>query len=271
MTTQKENHLFGQQRRETLLEQPTGMALQQQNGVVIPTGIPGFDESIGQGLPAENLYLVSGSIDSTSHLLVQQILYNRIISKQKVAYYTVENSSTDVIKDMDLFGMNIQKYVDEGSWKFMRLIPPKTKKVMDSLPEVPMEQRVDLDETFTSLMNNFHDTVKDGASTALHLPSLVRNFSLDEIRNLLLYMTGTIRTFGGIHFLMLTEGAHEQNVAVTIKDGVDSVFDISSTTRGKEVESSLYIQKIRGVLPKMRTIKLTQRKDGLATETIRRV
>ncbi len=84
-------------------------------------------------------------------------------------------------------------------------------------------------------------------------------------------MTGTIRTFGGIHFLMLTEGAHEQNVAVTIKDGVDSVFDISSTTRGKEVESSLYIQKIRGVLPKMRTIKLTQRKDGLATETIRRV
>ena len=235
------------------------------------TGIQGFDESLGQGLPSGNLYLISGEIESNSHQFVQQILYNHIISKGKVTYYTIEHSSFDIIDDMQVLGMNIQSYVDDGSWSFCRMIPQKMSEIMKAMPEPPLEQRIDLDESLTNLMNHYFDTVKDGRSTVIHLPLLIQNFSIDEIQNLLFFMKGTVRTFGGIHFLMLTEGAHDHNIVVPIKDMVDSVFDITSTTRGSEVENMINITKIRGMIPKSRQIRLSQRDGVLTTQTIRRI
>jgi len=179
--------------------------------------------------------------------------------------------STDVMADMQLIGMNIQQYVDDGTWVFGRVVPPKLKKVIDSLPEIPMEQRIDLDETFTKLMNHFHGAAKDGRNTAIHLPLLVRNYSLDELQNLIFFMKGVSRKFGGVHFLLLTAGAHAENIAVAIKDSTDTVFEITTQSRGTEIENTVAIQKIRAMLPKARAIKLTQRGGRLATETIRRV
>ena len=245
--------------------------LTQQKEAVIPTGIPGFDEALGQGLPTGNLYLVSGQIGSSSYQFVQQILYNTLISKGKVAYYTVENSSADIIQDMQLVGMNIQQYVDEGSWIFGRVIPPSMKKIIEVLPEIPMEQRIELDTSFTSLMNHYYDMIKEGRNTVLNLPLLVRSFPLNEIQNLLFYVTGVVRRYGGIHFVLLTEGAHDQNTMVTIKDTVDSVFEVSTALRGAEIENIVTISKIRGMMPKVRVVRLAQRESGLATETIRRV
>lgn len=246
------------------------VAIRQKNPLV-STGIPGFDESLGHGLPAGNLYLVSGSIGSSSVQFVQQVLYNALISKGKVSYYTVENSSTDIIEDMNVLGFNIQQYVDDGSWIFARVVPPNMKKIVEALPDVPMEQRLYLDDSLAKLMNHFHDAVKEGCNTVIHLPVLVRNYSLDEIQNLLFYMIGIVRGYGGIHFLLLTEGAHEQSVMLTIKDNVDSVFEISGSVRGTEIENTLTVSKIRGMVPKARIIRLAQREVGLATETIRRV
>ncbi|MGQ0376454.1 MAG: RAD55 family ATPase [Nitrososphaerota archaeon] len=243
----------------------------KQKEVAVSTGIPGFDETLGQGLPTGNLYLISGQIGSSSNQLVQQILYNTMISKGKVAYYTVENSSPDIIQDMQLLGMNIQQYVDEGTWIFGRVIPPSMKKIIEALPEVPMEQRIELDTGFTTLMNHYYDMIKEGRNTALHLPLLVRSFPLNEVQNLLFYITGVVRRYGGIHFLLLTEGAHDQNTMVTIKDTVDSVFDVTAVARGAEIENIITISKIRSMVPKARVVRLAQRESGLATETIRRV
>ncbi len=245
--------------------------LTQQKTAVIPTGIPGFDEALGNGLPTGNLYLVSGQIGSSSYQFVQQILYHTLVSKGKVAYYTVENSSTDIIQDMELMGMNIQQYVDDGSWIFGRVTPPSLKKIIEVLPEVPMEQRIELDISFTALMNHYYDMIKEGRNTALNLPLLVRSFPLNEIQNLLFYVTGVVRRYGGIHFILLTEGAHDQNTMVTIKDTVDSVFEVSTALRGAEIENIITISKIRGMMPKVRVVRLAQRESGLATETIRRV
>jgi len=245
--------------------------LTQQKAAVIPTGIPGFDEVLGQGLPTGNLYLVSGQIGSSSYQFVQQILYNTLISKGKVAYYTVENSSVDIIQDMQLVGMNIQQYVDEGSWIFGRVIPPSMKQIIEVLPEIPMEQRIELDTSFTALMNHYYDMIKEGRNTVLNLPLLVRSFPLSEIQNLLFYVTGVVRRYGGIHFVLLTEGAHDQSTMVTIKDTVDSVFEVSTAARGAEIENIITISKIRGMMPKARVVRLAQRESGLATETIRRV
>lgn len=246
-------------------------SIEQVRPSVIPTGIPGFDDSLGQGLPSGNLYLLSGTLESCQILFAQEVLYNNVIRKTKVAYYTIENSSTDIINDMNLYKMNIQDYVDDGSWLFTRLILPNMKKVIDVLPEVPMEQKINLEGSLSALMNHFHDAVKEGRNTVIHLQHLIRTFPLDDLHNLLLFITGVIRKYGGIHFLLLTEGSYDPTVGITIKDSVDAVFEISSSMRGTEIENIVAIQKIRNVIPRTRQIRLALRENGLATETIRRV
>lgn len=203
--------------------------------------------------------------------MAQQILHHAIITKGKVTYYTVENPSTDIIEDMKLFGMKIQEYVDDGSWIFARVLPLQIKKVVDTLPDVPMEKRIELVDSPLKLMSHFHDTVKEGRNTALHLSHLIRSFPLEEIQNMLFFMTGVARKYGGIHFILMTEGSHDNSIAVAIKDAVDSVFEISSEIRGTETENAVTIQKIRNLVPKTRAIRLTVKNTGLVTDTIRRM
>lgn len=193
------------------------------------------------------------------------------MKKNKVVYYTVENSSSDVIQDMQLFDMKIQQYIDDGSWQFVRALPSSMKKVIDSLAESHNEKRIELADSLSPLMSSFLNTVKEGANTALHISHLIRSFSLEDIQNLLFFMIGVARKYGGVHFVLMTEGAHEQNTIVTIKDALDSVFEFAAEYRGSELEIILSVQKIRSMMPKSRVLRLAVKNTGLVTETIRRM
>jgi len=120
-------------------------------------------------------------------------------------------------------------------------------------------------------MKHFQEKIKDGRSTVIHLSSLIRNFSMDEISNLLFFVAGAAREYGGIHFVIVTQDAHKPTDVVTVKDIVDSVFEFSSDNRGSEVTMSLNIQKIKDVFPKTRLLRFTVQDKGLVTETIRRI
>lgn len=259
-----DNEQVAQQQESTLADQQN----QQQ---VIRSGIPGFDESLGQGLPTGNIYLITGTVGAGIEQFVQQILYTTLIAKSKITYYNLENSSSDTIQDMKEFRMNIQPYVDDGSWKFARVVPQNMKKIIEVFPEESMEDRIYLDESFTGIMNHFFDSAKNKRNTAIHMTSLARNYSIEEIQNLMTYMKGIVRKFGGIHFLILTHDAIPQTTSMSIKDIADAVFDTEITFRGNEIESTITITKIRNMIPKTRKVRLTQRETGLFTETIRRV
>jgi len=222
-------------------------------------------------LPAGNLYLISGQIGSGSNLMAQQMLYHIIVKKGKVTYYTVENPSTDIIEDMKLFGMKIQEYVDDGTWIFARVLPSNIKKVADALPDIPMEKRIELVDSLSKLKSHFHDTVKEGRNTVLHMSHLIRSFPLEEIQNMLFFMEGVARKYGGIHFILMTEGSHDNSIALAVKDAVDSIFEITSEIRGTETQNTVTVQKIRNLVPKTRTIRLTVKNTGLVTDTIRRM
>jgi len=253
----------------------SGDTQQAQEGVIdkeqAQSGIPGLDQALGQGLPTRNVFLLSGVMGNNLSLFAQQIMYKRIISKTKVAYYTVEQSTSDIVNEMKLYGMNISQFVDDGSWIFGRALPIDLKKITDALPEVPMEQRISLTDSLSPLMKHFQERVKEGCSTVMHLSSLMRNFSIDEISNLLFFMTGVAREYGGIHFVIITEDAHNPKDVVTVKDLADSVFDFTSDNRGSAITMTLTIQKIKDVFPKTRILRFTVKNEGLVTETIRRI
>ena len=64
------------------------------------SGIPGFDDALGGGLPIGNLFLFSGVFGNNQPLFAQQILYHSIVEKGKVVYYSLDQASTDIIDEM---------------------------------------------------------------------------------------------------------------------------------------------------------------------------
>ena len=216
------------------------------------------------------MYLLSSSLGSNADLFAQQILYRIVANGGKVNYYTVEHSSADVALNMQLFGMNLEQYVKEGSWVFTRLVVPSMKNMIDAMPDLSQEKKIDLD-SLSKLMQNFEESAKEGYNTALHLSHLIRNFSLEEIENLLFFMIEVTRKYGGIHFLLMTEDSHEKSLVVTIKDAVDSVFEFTSQVIEEEIENILTIRKIRNMIPKARVLRLSMKNSGLVTETTSRI
>ena len=237
----------------------------------IRSGIPGFDEALGQGLPTGNIYLVSGVSGSNNILFVQQILYNLVASKSQVTYYNLEHTSSDIIRDLSIYKMDIREYVDDASWDFVRLILPKMKVIQDLLSDNPLEEKIELGGTLSPLMDHFYDSVKNGRNTAIHMSYLIRNSILEDVQNMLMFMREAVRKHGGVHFLLLTNDVNSADSVAVVKDFVDSVFDISISIREQDVENIVTVQKIRNVIPKSRQIRLTIRNTGIATETIRRV
>jgi len=209
-------------------------------------------------------------LGSNADLFAQQILYRIVANGGKVNYYTVEHSSADVALNMQLFGMNLEQYVKDGSWVFTRLVVSSMKNMIDAMPDLSQEKKIDLD-SLSKLMQNFEESAKEGYNTALHLSHLIRNFSLEEIENLLFFMIEVTRKYGGIHFLLMTEDSHEKSLVVTIKDAVDSVFEFTSQVIEEEIENILTIRKIRNMIPKARVLRLSMKNSGLVTETTSRI
>ena len=216
------------------------------------------------------MYLLSSSLGSNADLFAQQILYRIVANGGKVNYYTVEHSSTDVALNMQLFGMNVEQYVNDRLWVFTRLVVSSMKSIMDAMPDVLQEKKIDLD-SLSKLMKSFEESAKEGYNTALHLSHLIRNFSVEEIQNLLFFMTEVTRKYGGIHFLLMSEDSHEKSLVVTIKDAVDSVFEFKSEVIEDEIENILTIRKIRNMIPKARVLRLSTKNSGLVTETTSRI
>ena len=214
--------------------------------------------------------MLSSSLGSNADLFAQQILYRIVANGGKVNYYTVEHSSADVALNMQLFGMNLEQYVKEGSWVFTRLVVPSMKNMIDAMPDLSQEKKINLD-SLSKLMQNFEESAKEGYNTALHLSHLIRNFSLEEIQNLLFFMIEVTRKYGGIHFVLMTEDSHEKSLVVTIKDAVDSVFEFTSQVIEEEIENILTIRKIRNMIPKARVLRLSMKNSGLVTETTSRI
>ena len=171
---------------------------------------------------------------------------------------------------MQLFGLNVEQYVNDRLWVFTRLVVSSMKSIMDAMPDVLQEKKIDLD-SLSKLMKSFEESAKEGYNTALHLSHLIRNFSVEEIQNLLFFMTEVTRKYGGIHFLLMSEDSHEKSLVVTIKDAVDSVFEFKSEVIEDEIENILTIRKIRNMIPKARVLRLSTKNSGLVTETTSRI
>jgi circadian clock protein KaiC len=81
----------------------------------VPTGIPGLDELISGGFAEKTVNLVSGPAGSAKSLTAIQYIYNGVKDKDETGIYiTLEEPRENVIRAMDVYGMDITKYESDG-------------------------------------------------------------------------------------------------------------------------------------------------------------
>jgi len=77
---------------------------------VVATGNPEVDKKIGGGIPEGSLSLIEGQSDSGKSVLLQQLIWGALVENFRVAYYTTENTTRSLLRQMESLGMNIMDH-----------------------------------------------------------------------------------------------------------------------------------------------------------------
>jgi len=235
-------------------------------------GMQGLEYVLKGGFPADSVYLMTGAPGTFYAQFAQQALYNHLIGKGKVVYYTIENSCTDVEQDMMTFNWQLKRYIDDGSWVFAKAIPPALAKIAEIIPEVPSEERIHLTpNSLNGLAQNFVGKLKQGRWSALNLSFLIRSYPFSEIIDLVMFWVNAAHKYGGVHFLMLNGGVHKEQHINYLKGLVDGVLLFKFSQGFEQTEGEIEIEKLRRVIPKTKIIRHVVQSDGISVETTARI
>lgn len=82
----------------------------------VRTGIPGFDEIVGGGIPKRNAVLLSGGPGTGKTIFAMQYLWNGLQVGEPGVYVALEEHSVQVRVHMRNFGWDVRQYEQEGKF-----------------------------------------------------------------------------------------------------------------------------------------------------------
>lgn len=159
----------------------------------IETGIPGFDELVGGGLPQGRNILISGTPGTGKTIFALQFLYNGATQfNEKGLYITFEESSANLKKQAAQFGWDLDAWEKKGKIKILEITAKDIKEstardivsmteqgnykrlVIDSLSALAINTPytfgsvTDITEIFIKrFMYHFINNLRDAKATAL--------------------------------------------------------------------------------------------------------
>jgi len=235
-------------------------------------GMMGFGYLLGGGFPTDSVYLLTGEPGTFYPTFAQQALYNAVNKGQKVVYYTAEAGSEDIQQDMATFRWDLDSHIDNGTWIFTRVVPPQLKAIVSDAPEDPREQRVDLlPNSISALQQDFVERLMESRWSAISLSYLMKCYPAQEITDFVMFMVNAAHKMGGVHFILLPGGVHDEAMINNIKSLVDGVLSFKFAQGFEQAEGEIEIQKLRRVIPKLKVIRHVVQDTGIEIETTARV
>jgi KaiC/GvpD/RAD55 family RecA-like ATPase len=235
-------------------------------------GLQGIGYILGGGFPTNSVYLLTGDPGTFFPTFAQQALFNAVKKGTKVVYYTSESSSEDVMQDMLTFKWDISAKIDDGSWVFTRVVPPQLKTVANNTPADPREQRIDLPpNSLSALQEDFIERLNEGRWSALSLSYLMKTYPTDDVTDLVMFWVNAAHKLGGVHFILLPKGVHDDSEIAYLKSLVDGVLSFKFAQGFEQADGEIDIEKLRRVIPRVKTIRHAVQDDGLSIETSARV
>lgn len=235
-------------------------------------GIPGLEFVTGGGVPEDSVYILTGAPGTYYTTFAQQAIFSHMARKGKAVYYTSEMSSTEIEQDTDLYGWNFQSHVDDGSLLFVRPLSPSLQGLVTLMPRVPSEQLLNLSSAgLGGLTRDFLTRLKEDRWSILNISYLMNQYTPQEINDLMLFWVSAVHRYGGVHFVLMLQGAHDERQVTFLKNLVDGVLTFKFVEGFQQTEGEVEIQKLRRVLPKSKTFRHVVQSDGLVVETTARI
>jgi len=173
---------------------------------------------------------------------------------------------------MNTFKWDLSDAMDDGTRVFSRVLPPQLKAVANNTPEDPREERIDLPpNSLHALREDFLQKLNEGRWSALSLSYLMKSYPENEITDMVMFMVSAAHNLGGVHFILLPKGIHEDKQITYIKSLVDGVLSFKFAQGFEQAEGEIDIEKLRRVIPKVKIIRHAVQDNGLAIETTARV
>jgi KaiC/GvpD/RAD55 family RecA-like ATPase len=234
-------------------------------------GLQGLDYVLGGGFPENSAYLLTGGPGTHYVTFADQAIYNHLSKGGKAVYYNPEIPLNDTIENMALYRWNVRPYLDDRSLVYSRPMPPQLQTLADVMQDNPMEEVIRLGSSLSGLTKDFVEKLKESRWSVLNPSYLMSVYPQQEVTDLVMFWIGAVHRHGGIHFLTLPEGVHDEKHVNFIKSLVDGVLCFKFAQGFGQAEGEVEIQKLRRVIPKAKTFRHTVQPDGIAIETTARI
>lgn len=224
--------------------------MNEQEKVIIPklkSGIPGFDEILGGGLPIYSFNLIAGAPGSGKTTFAHQFLFANATPEQPALYFTVLGEpALKMLRYQQLFDFfDFEKF--NTSIRFINLSQVVLEKDLDAVLE-EISREVESSNARFVVVDSFRSVVRKikGASGELELQGFIQSLALQ--------MTSwQATTFLNGEY---TEGEVRDNPVFTVADGI---FWLYQQIERNSIVRKMQVVKLRGQapIPGMHTFRIT--------------
>ncbi|MCD4704299.1 MAG: signal transduction protein [Methanosarcinaceae archaeon] len=244
-------------------------------GYKVPTGIVGLDVQLGGGVPPGSTILILAEPGTSMDIFAHQFVYGGLVNNEEVYYYSSEHPIPEIISEMADFRWDVQEYIDNEKLNFIDAYAPRFYNILpteitDKLPAKDfLRQSIDplnlLKGTVTEQRSDRYRGVIDSISYFL------RSYELNSVVETIEIISSVGKATGAVQLILMTSGMHDSSVENIMKSICDGVIEFRMKERGSEIERSILIRKMRGMIPMDRTISYNITRKGIELETTTRV
>ena len=213
-------------------------------------GLQGLDYVLGGGLPENSAYLLTGGPGTHYSTFANQVIYYHLSRGGKAVYYSPDTPVNDLVEDMSVYHWSVEPYLDDRTLVYSRPMPPQLQALAEVMEENPMEEVIKLGSSLGNLTKDFVVKLKEGRWSVLNPSYLMNVYPAQEVTDLVMFWVAAVHKYGGVHFLSLPEGVHDEQHVNYQKSVVDGVLSIKFAQGFGQAEGEVEIQKLRRVIPK---------------------
>lgn len=236
-------------------EQPTPMLGVQK----IRTMIEGFDDISHGGLPIGRTTLISGTSGTGKTLFSVQFLYSGTISfDESGIFVTFEESPSDIIKNAQSFGWDLQKLIDDG-----KLF------ILDASPD-PEGQDIVGNFDLSALIERIQYAIRKYKARRVAIDSITAVFqqydAASVVRREIFRLVARLKQIGATT-IMTTERIDEYGPVARfgVEEFVsDNVVIVRNVLEGERRRRTIEILKLRGTTHMKGEYPFTMTNDGIS-------
>jgi KaiC/GvpD/RAD55 family RecA-like ATPase len=191
------------------------------------TGIDKLDKILEGGFPQKGAILINGPSGVGKSTFCQQFISRGVAAKDSAVYIALDSDPEDIVKSMNGFGWNMNKYLDgvnavfldAYSWKVGGSEEKPWKKILQGGLDINS-----LNVMFSEILNRIKSDNKRSvfdsvSSLMLYIPS-------DIVIKFIPIMIAKARSYNSTQIIVIEEGVHGPEIANTLSYLSDGVIDM---------------------------------------------